>query len=86
MDTVSVRELRNHGGDVLDRVVAGETVTVTRDGVPVAELRPLARRPLTTAELIARRQHLPSMDYEQLRRDLDEAVDPSLFATVWDKP
>jgi prevent-host-death family protein len=29
---ISVRELRNHGGDVIDRVVLGEHLTVTRDG------------------------------------------------------
>lgn len=45
-----MRELRNHGGDVLSRVEKGESVVVTRDGVPVGELRPLpgrdgARRP-----------------------------------------
>ncbi len=36
MDQVSVRELRNHAGDVLDRVEAGERLTVTRNGKPVA--------------------------------------------------
>ncbi|MBA3287839.1 MAG: type II toxin-antitoxin system prevent-host-death family antitoxin, partial [Acidimicrobiia bacterium] len=32
MVEVTVRELRNHGGEVLDRVIAGERLTVTRDG------------------------------------------------------
>ena len=39
MDTVTIRELRNRGGEVVDRVEAGERLTVTRDGRPVA--RPL---------------------------------------------
>jgi prevent-host-death family protein len=39
METVSVRELRNHGGEVLDRVARGAAVVVTRDGAEVAELR-----------------------------------------------
>jgi prevent-host-death family protein len=37
MDAVTVRELRNHGGEVLDRVARGEAVVVTRDGAEVAE-------------------------------------------------
>ncbi len=32
MESVSVRELRNHGGEVLDRGARGEAVFVTRDG------------------------------------------------------
>jgi prevent-host-death family protein len=75
MSVVSVRDLRNRGGEVLDRVQRGEAATVTRDGVEVAELRPLPRRGLATSELIARRRHLPSVDIEQLRADLDAVVD-----------
>ena len=41
MGTATMRDLRNHGGEVIDRVLAGEEVTVTRDGVAVAALRPL---------------------------------------------
>jgi len=43
MDTVTVRDLRNNGGDVLRRVERGERIVVTRDGEPAAELRPLPR-------------------------------------------
>ena len=39
MEGVSVRELRNNGGAVLDQVARGETVVVTREGTEVAELR-----------------------------------------------
>lgn len=51
METVSVRELRNRGGQVLQRVAEGETLTVTIDGRPIAELRPVASRAVTLAEL-----------------------------------
>lgn len=78
MTVVTVRDLRNHGGDVLDRVSRGEAVVVTRDGVPIAELRPVRRRGLTASELIARRRNLPRLDPEALRRDLDSVLDPSL--------
>ena len=78
METVSVRDLRNHGGDVLDAVSRGTTFTVTRDGSAVAELRPLPRRGLTAAQLIDRRRSLRPVDPERLRRDLDAVLDPEL--------
>ena len=73
-----MRDLRNKGGEVLDRVERGERVIVTRDGRPVAELRPLPRRSARTAELIARRKPLPAVDDVELRRDIDAILDPSL--------
>jgi prevent-host-death family protein len=78
MSSVSVRDLRNHGGEVLDRVARGETLTVTRDGAEVAELRPRPRPSVSTAELIERRRHLPTVDPELLKRDIDEVMDPGL--------
>ena len=54
MDTVTIRDLRNHGGEVVSRVEAGERVTVTRDGRPVAELRPLRARGIGAAALLER--------------------------------
>lgn len=78
MKHVSVRELRNHGGEVLDRVARGEALVVTRDGTEVAELRPLPRRSVSPADLIARRRHLPAVDVDALRRDLDEVLDATL--------
>ncbi|NHN54747.1 type II toxin-antitoxin system prevent-host-death family antitoxin [Calidifontibacter sp. DB0510] len=78
MDRVSVRELRNHGGEVLDRVVRGETLAVTRDDVEVAQLSPRSRRSPRPAELIARRRTLPPVDPDLLRKDLDSVIDSSL--------
>jgi prevent-host-death family protein len=78
MNTVTVRELRNKGGEVLDRVARGESFAVTRDGTPVAELSPLRRRSAPPAELIARRRALPAVDPEALRRDIDEVLDARL--------
>jgi tRNA(fMet)-specific endonuclease VapC len=52
---VTVRELRNKGGEVLDRVARGESFVVTRDG-PVAEPSPLRRRSASPAELMTRRR------------------------------
>jgi len=75
---ISIRELRNHGGEVIDRVALGEEMTVTRDGKPVAQLRPLDKPPLSITVLLCRWAKLPAMDPEALRRDVDAAVDPSL--------
>lgn len=73
-----MRELRNRGGDVLTRVTRGETLTVTRAGRPVAELRPLPRRPLPAVELLRRWKHLPAVDAGGLKIDIDRVLDPSL--------
>jgi prevent-host-death family protein len=78
MPEVTVRDLRNDGGRVLDRVARGEALTVTRDGHPVAELRPLPRRPITAAILLRRWQNLPPIDTSRLRADIDAILDPSL--------
>jgi prevent-host-death family protein len=78
MAKVSVRDLRNHGGEILNRVAGGETLTVTRDGDPVAELRPLPRRPLQAERLLERWRALPPVDPAQLRADIDELLDAAL--------
>jgi len=78
MSEVTVRDLRNHGGRVLDQVEAGESVTITRDGKPVAELAPLSRRRLSASALVERFAHLPSIDAQQLRNDIDQIVDQKL--------
>jgi prevent-host-death family protein len=78
MGEASIRELRNHGGRVLARVAGGEHVVVTSDGEPVAELRPLPRRPLTAASLQERFRSLPPLDPARFRADVDSVVDQSL--------
>ena len=78
MKTVTVRELRNQGGDVLTRVANGETLVVTRDGAAMAELRPLRRAAVSPAELIARRATLPAIDLDEFRADVDSVLDFSL--------
>jgi prevent-host-death family protein len=78
MQSVTVRDLRNKGGEVLDRVERGERLIVTRDGRAVAELRPLPRPSAVPAELIERRKRLPRIDPDALRRDIDAVLNPSL--------
>ena len=78
MSEVSIRELRNQGGEVVDRVAAGEEIVITRAGRPVAALHPLPAATLTAEALVARWRTLPAGDPAALRRDLDAVLDPSL--------
>jgi prevent-host-death family protein len=75
---VTVRDLRNHGGEVLARVRAGETLTITSHGTPVAELRPLRQKPLTTKELIERRRGRRPLNAAKLIADIDQLIDQSI--------
>ncbi|MGH2808987.1 MAG: type II toxin-antitoxin system Phd/YefM family antitoxin [Actinomycetota bacterium] len=45
MTRVASRELRNNTRSLLDRVAAGEAITITVDGREVAILAPVGRRP-----------------------------------------
>src|ERR1039458_3301656 len=78
MASVSIRDLRNHGGEIIDRVEYGEVVRVTRDGRPVAELRPLEAQRLTLPAILERFRSLPVMDPIALREDIDSVIDTSL--------
>lgn len=44
MATIPQKELRNHVGEVLRRAEAGEEITITVAGRPVAQLGPTGRR------------------------------------------
>ena len=73
MKIISQRELRNGSAAVMDAVEAGETFHVTRNGVEIAELRPLPqRRRFTAEELVERHKRLPRVDAAELRREADE--------------
>jgi prevent-host-death family protein len=73
MKVITQREFRNNSAAVMDSVEAGETYHVTRNGVEIAELRPLSRRRrLTAEELVARHRRLPRVDAVQLRQEADE--------------
>lgn len=71
MKVISQREFRNNSAAVMDAVEAGETYHVTRNGVEIAELRPLARRRLTADELVERHRRLPRVDHALMRAEAD---------------
>ena len=77
--TITQRELRNDSARVLREVQAGETLLVTRNGVPVAELRPVQpRRFVPRATIMDAARRAPRVDADRLRADIDAAVDPSI--------
>ena len=78
MTEVTIRELRNHGGNVVDRVASGERVIITRAGRPVAELRPIPGPGITAVQLLERWRQTRPVDPMGLRADLDAVIDPSL--------
>jgi hypothetical protein len=47
------------------------------DGEPIAELRPVPGRALSATTLLTRWRHLPPVDHQQLRADLDRVLDAS---------
>ncbi|WP_067842346.1 type II toxin-antitoxin system Phd/YefM family antitoxin [Nocardia lijiangensis] len=73
MKLITQREFRNNFAAVMDAVEAGETFRVTRNGIEVAEVRPVSRKRWRTAEeLVARHRRLPRVDYAAMRREADE--------------
>ena len=78
-ERISQRELRNDSAAVLRRVQAGQTLVVTRNGTPVAELRPLPPRQFVPRDVIASAApEAPRIDAARFRRDLDASVDQRL--------
>lgn len=78
MAGVTVRESQNVGGRILGRVVRGETLVVTRDGEPIAELRPSRRTALRADILLARWRQMSTADAARMRVDLDAVLDAAV--------
>lgn len=79
--TIGQRELRNDNANVIAAVAAGETFVVTRNGTPVAELRPVQqRRPrfVSRAALREVASQGPHIDGARFRADLDAAAGQGL--------
>jgi prevent-host-death family protein len=78
--TIAQRDLRNRSAAIMDAVEAGESFVVTRNGTPVAELRPIApaRRTFVSKAEFARLAPTERIDFKAFRADLDRVVDPYL--------
>ena len=75
---ISIRELRNHGGEVVDRAQRGERLTITRAGKPVAQLVPIRQPGAPLEELRRRWARLPDVDPMALRADIDGVLDSTI--------
>lgn len=76
--TIAQRELRNENAKVVDAVMAGETFVVTRNGEPVAELRPIrsGRRTFIPRDEVASLAGANvRIDPGRFRDDLDRSID-----------
>ena len=72
---ITQRELRNDSGRIMRAVDKGQSFTVTRNGVPVAELVPMRPRVFVPADTaLAAFRHAPRVSGKRLRRDLDSLV------------
>lgn len=79
--TIPQRELRNDNARVIAAVAAGERFVITRNGEPVAELRPIEhhrRTVLPRAEVQALFASAPRIDRARFRADTDARIDPTL--------
>lgn len=77
MLTITQRQLRNDSAKVLRAVQEGQSMTVTRNGTPVAELRPVAaRRFVSRTVLEEAARNAPRIDARRFRADVDALVDP----------
>ena len=76
--TINQRELRNDSAAVLREVQAGRTITITRNGIPVAELRPIPpRKFVPRATIFEAARRAPRIDADRFRADLDAVAEPS---------
>jgi len=74
--TISQRELRNDSAAVLREVEGGQTLVITRNGTPVAELRPLGPRRFAPRERLAQAAKVaPRIDARRFRADVDAIID-----------
>jgi prevent-host-death family protein len=69
MATIPQKELRNNVGDVLRRAEAGEEITITVAGRPVAQLGPAERRRWVSGAQLARVWDTPAP--QDMARDLE---------------
>ncbi|HET7295156.1 MAG TPA: hypothetical protein VFM88_22250 [Vicinamibacteria bacterium] len=74
--TITQRELRNDSGRIMRALDRGEDFIVTRNGLPVGELRPVTRRRFVpAAQVAAAFRGAPPLAGRRFRREVDALVD-----------
>lgn len=72
---ITQRELRNESGEVMRGLDRGEEFTVTRNGVPVGQLRPIRRDQFVATDVVLAMFHnAPEIDPQKFREDVDVFV------------
>jgi antitoxin (DNA-binding transcriptional repressor) of toxin-antitoxin stability system len=73
---ISQRQLRNESGEIMRELDRGESFVVTRNGVPVGELRPIRRRRFVPKDVaLAVFSGASRIDSDRLRSDVDVILD-----------
>ena len=73
---ISQRELRNNSAEIMRALDRGEQFIITRNGVPVGELRPLRRRFVGRAEVEAAMVDAPPIDAHRFQAEVDSVPEP----------
>jgi antitoxin (DNA-binding transcriptional repressor) of toxin-antitoxin stability system len=75
---ITQRQLRNESGNVMRALDAGESFLVTRNGVAVGELTPVARHRFVTRDAaLGAFAQAAAIDAERFRADVDRLADQS---------
>src|SRR4051794_26709071 len=81
---LSQRELRNQSGEIMRELDRGEDFIVTRNGVPVGELRPIGRSHFVRTEVLkAAFRGAEPEDPDRFRADVDAILDQDPTPRVW---
>jgi prevent-host-death family protein len=80
MKTVGAYEVKTRFGELLREVESGETIVVTRHGVPIARLIPMDKEANDAAAAIEelhryRREHRPTLGGISMRELIEEGRD-----------
>ncbi len=76
---ITQRELRNQSAAVLREVQTGRTLVVTRNGEPIAELRPIQPRRYVPRAIIAdAATRAPRIDATRFRAEVEAVIDQSV--------
>ena len=79
MTELTQRQLRNDSGEVMRALDRGESFVVTRNGVPVGELRPIRQRRFVPADEVVEMFAAGSpIDHGRFRADVDAILDQSI--------
>lgn len=72
---ITQRELRNDSGEIMRALDRGEDFIVTRNGIPVGELRPVRRHFVDRDVLVEAFRNASPIDARRFRTDVDAILD-----------